>query len=115
MRFYLNETVFNSDHLILSVTSFCFLKEENLCLGTSYKTKDVFIRPSYYYYCEKPAWDVESDTFARESVWLCPFCGLYVREFEFSHSNPVNRIRKLTRAHNLHVKMLDFRPFTIRT
>ena len=115
MRFYLNETVFNSDHLILSVTSFCFLKEKNLCLGTSYKTKDVFICPSYYYYCEKPAWDVESDSFARESVGLCPFSGSYVREFELSHSNPVNRIIKLTRAHNLHVKMLDFGPFTIRT
>ena len=55
MQFYFNETVFNSDHLILRVfMSFCFLKEKSLCLGTSYKTKDVFIRSSYYYYCEKP-------------------------------------------------------------
>ena len=52
--------------------------------------------------------------FARESVRLCPF-GWYVREFELSHSNPVNRIIKITHAHNLHVKMLDFGPFTIRT
>ena len=29
--------------------------------------------------------------FARESVGLCPFRGLYVREFQLSHSNPVNR------------------------
>ena len=53
--------------------------------------------------------------FARESVRLCPFRGWYEREFELSHSNPVNRIIKITHAHNLHVKMLDFGPFTIRT
>ena len=53
--------------------------------------------------------------FARESVGLCPFRGSYVREFELSHSNRVNRIIKITHAHNLHVKMLVFGPFTIRT
>ena len=53
--------------------------------------------------------------FARESVGLCPFRGSYVRELELSHSNPVNRIIKITYAHSLHVKMLDFVPFTIRT
>ena len=53
--------------------------------------------------------------FARGSVRLCPFRGLYVREFKLSHSNRVNRIIKKTHAHNLHVKMLDFSPFTIRT
>ena len=30
--------------------------------------------------------------FARESVGLCPFRSSYVREFELSHSNSVNRI-----------------------
>ena len=34
-----------------SVMRFCFLKEKSLCSGTSYKTKDVFIRSSHYYYC----------------------------------------------------------------
>ena len=29
---------------------------------------------------------------ACESVGLCPFGGFYVREFELSHSNPVNRM-----------------------
>ena len=53
--------------------------------------------------------------FARESVGLCPFRGSYLREFELSHSNSVNRIIKITDAHNLHVKVLDFLPFTIRT
>ena len=53
--------------------------------------------------------------FTRESVGLCPFRGSYVREFWLSHSNPVNRIIKITHAHNLHAKMLDFGPFTIRT
>ena len=52
--------------------------------------------------------------FARENVGLCPFRGSYVTEFELSHSNPVNRIIKITHAHNLHVKVLDFVPFTIR-
>ena len=42
-----------------------------------------------------------------------PFHGLYTREFELSHSNLVNRIIKITHAHNLHVKMLDFVPFKI--
>ena len=95
--------------------SFCLLKEKSLCLGTSYKTKDVFIRSSYYYYCEKPAWDVESHILHVKVSDRCPFRGSYVREFELSHSNPVNRITKITHAHNLHVKMLDFVPFTIRT
>ena len=53
--------------------------------------------------------------FARESVGLYPFRGSYMREFELSHSNPVNRIIKITHGHNLHVKLLDFVPCTIRT
>ena len=54
--------------------------------------------------------------FARESVGLCPFRSSYVREFELSRSNQVNRIIKITHAHNLQVKMmLDSGPFTIRT
>ena len=36
--------------------------------------------------------------FARESVGLCLFRGSYVREFDLSHSNPVNRIIKITHA-----------------
>ena len=38
--------------------------------------------------------------FACESVGLCPFRGSYVREFELSDSNPVNRIIKITHAHS---------------
>ena len=53
--------------------------------------------------------------FARESVGLCPFRGSYVREFELSQSNPLNRIIKITHAHNLDMKVLDFIPFTIHT
>ena len=52
--------------------------------------------------------------FARDSVGLCTFRGLYVKEFKVSHCNWVNRIIKITDAHNLHMKMLDFGPFTIR-
>ena len=53
--------------------------------------------------------------FARASVRLCPFPGLYVREFELLDRNLVNRITKISHAHNLHVKMLNFGPFTICT
>ena len=38
---------------------------------------------------------------------FAPFRRSYVREFELSHSNLVNRIIKITHAHNLHVKMLQ--------
>ena len=96
--------------------SFCFLKEKSLCLGTSYKTKDVFIRSSYYYYCEKPAWNVESHSLHVKVSDFAPFRGSYLREFELSRSNSANRIIKITQAHNLHVRVLDFIPFnfTIR-
>ena len=53
--------------------------------------------------------------FACASVGLCPFPGSYVGEFKVSHSYLVNRIIKITHAPNLHVKMLDFGPFTIHT
>ena len=113
MRFCFNETVFKSGRRVIS---YCFLKEKNLCLGTSYKTKEVFIRSSYYYYCEKPVcMRCRITQFARARVGLCSFPGLYVREFELSDRNLVNRIIKITHAHNLHEKMLDFGPFTIRT
>ena len=40
---------------------------------------------------------------------FAPFRGSYVREFELSHSKLVNRIIKITLAHNLHVKMFVFK------
>ena len=54
--------------------------------------KQVFIRSSYYYYCEKPAWDVQSHSCHVKVLDFAPFCGLYMREFKLSHSNVVNRI-----------------------
>ena len=45
--------------------------------------------------------------FARESVGLCPFRDSYVRECELSHSNPGNRVIKITQAYNLHVKAVN--------
>ena len=53
--------------------SFCLLEEKSLCLRTSYKTKDVFIRSSYYYYREKPAWDVESHSLQVKVSDFAPF------------------------------------------
>ena len=48
--------------------SFCLLKEKSLCLSTSYKAKDVFIRSSDYYWVR-----CRITQFARESVGLAPF------------------------------------------
>ena len=42
---------------------------------------------------------------------FAPFRGLYVREFESSHSNLVNTIIKTTHAHNLHVRTLPLLQF----
>ena len=80
------------------------------------RSKEVFIRSSYYYYYEKSGCMRCTVTqFTRESIGLWPFGGLYVREFELSHSNLVSRIIKITHAHNMHVKVLDFVHFTIGT
>ena len=43
--------------------SFCFLKEKSLCLGTSYKAKDVFIGSGYYCYITvKSQHEMQNDT-----------------------------------------------------
>ena len=60
-------------------------------------------------------WDVQSHNWHMKVLDFAPFCGSYVREFELSHDNPVNRIIKITHEHNLHMKMLVFGPFTICT
>ena len=75
------------------------------------------MRPSYYYYCEKPiCMRCTVTQLARESVGLCPL-SWFVRDGirVITHRNLVNRIIKITHANNLHVKMLVFGPFTIRT
>ena len=46
---------------------------------------------------------------------FAPFRGSYVREFELSQRNLVNRIIKISGAHSSHVKMLNFAPLTICT
>ena len=51
---------------------FSFLKEKSFSLGTSYKTKDVFIRSSYYY-CEKPKWDEDSHSLHMKVLDFAPF------------------------------------------
>ena len=59
--------------------------------------------------------DVQSHSLHVKVLDFGPLVGLYVREFELSHSNLVSRIIKITHAHNVHVKELDFVHFTIRT
>ena len=61
------------------------------------------------------AWDVLSHSWHMKVLDFATFRGPYVREFELSHSYLVNRNIKITHAHNLHVKMLVFGPFTTRT
>ena len=57
----------------------------------------MFIRSSYYYSCGKPVcMRCRITQFARAGVGLCPFPGLYVREFELSDRTLVNRIIKIT-------------------
>ena len=53
------------------------------------------------------ACDVQSHSWHVKVSDFAPFRRSYVREFELSHSNLVNRIVKITHAHNLHVKMLQ--------
>ena len=61
------------------------------------------------------AWDVQSSHSCQVKVLdFAPFRRSYLREFELSHSKLLNRIIEITQKHNLHVKMLVFRPFTIR-
>ena len=59
------------------------------------------------------AWYVQSHCWHLKVLDVAPFRGSYVREFELSHSNLVNRIIKITHTHILHVKMLDFAQFKI--
>ena len=56
------------------------------------------------------AGDIQSHSWHMKVLDFSPFCGLYVREFELLHSNLVNRSIKITHAHNLHRRMLDFAP-----
>ena len=66
------------------------------------------------YYCEKPiCMRCRVRQLQVKVLDFAPSRGgfnAYVRELELSHSKPVNRIIKITHAHNLHVKMLVFDP-----
>ena len=106
----LNETVFNSDDLLV----YCFLKENSLYLRhwLTKLRRSSYVQGTINYYCEKPlCMRCTVTQFVRESVGLCPFRGSYLREFELSQSNLVSRIIVITHTHNLHVNMLDFGPF----
>ena len=67
----LSERVFNSYNLILYVLK--AIADKSLFQGIGYKTKQVFIRLSYYYYCKKPiCMRCTVTQLAHESVGLCP-------------------------------------------
>ena len=87
----LNETVFNSDNFTgLHTFELLLLQVKSQSAG-----------------------DVQSQSWHVEVLDFAPLRGLHVRKLELSPSNLVNRIIKITHAHDLHVKMLDFAPFTI--
>ena len=52
------------------------------------------------------ALDVQSHNWNVKVLDFASFRGSYVREFELSHGNLVNRIIKITHAHNLHMKIV---------
>ena len=57
----------------LCCKSYCFVKDKSLFQGICYKMKQVFIRSSCYYYCEKRVCIRCTVTLlALESVVLCP-------------------------------------------
>ena len=68
---------------------YCFLRKQPLFTCKVLVTK--LKRSSYIHVTlitvkSQSVWDIVTQ-FARESVGLCPFCGLYVREFELLDSN----------------------------
>ena len=110
---FLTCPVSNSDDLILHVLkAIASLKSKALITKLNRSSYVQVTTISVYSKC---ALDVQSQSWHVKVLDLAPFRGSYVREFESSHSNLVNRITKITHAHNLHVKMLDFAPFTICT
>ena len=61
------------------------------------------------YYCEKQICMRSSVTeLVRESVGLCSRTRFVCDGIRVKRSNLVNKIPKISYAHNLHVKMLDF-------
>ena len=61
------------------------------------------------YYCEKQICMRSSVTeLVRESVGLCSHSRVVRDGIRVKRSNLVNKIPKISYAHNLHVKMLDF-------
>ena len=103
---FLTCPVSNSDDLILHVLkAIASLKSRALITKLNRSSYVQVTTISVYSKC---ALDVQSQSWHLKVLDLAPFRGSYVREFESSHSNLVNRFIKITHAHNLHVKMLDF-------
>ena len=69
----------------------------------------VFFFSEIEYYCEKRICMRSSVTeLVRESVGLCSRSRFVRDGIRVKRSNLVNKIPKISYAHNLHVKMLDF-------
>ena len=111
----LSETVFNSDNLFLHVLKAIARQEPFLRHWLQNETGLQTSKLLFIIVKSQSACDVLSHSWHVKVLDFAPFRGSYVREFELSHSKLVNRIIKITHAHNLHVKMLAFSPFTIRT
>ena len=113
----LSETVFNSDNLFLRVLKAIASQKTRASFKAlvTKRNRSSYVQVTIIIVKSQSAWDVQLHSWHVKVLDFVPFRGSYVREFELSHNKLVNRIIKITLAHNLHVKMLVFGPFTIRT
>ena len=113
----LSETVFNSDNLFLHVLKAIACQKTRAFFKAlvTKRNRSSYVQVTIFIVKSQSARDVQSHSLYVKVLDFASFRRSYVREFELSHSKLVNRIIKVTHAHNLHVKMLVFRPFTIRT
>ena len=113
----LSETVFNSHNLFLHVLkAIASLKTRaSFKALVTKRNRSSYVQVTIIIVKNQSAGDVQSHNWHVKVLDFAPFRCSHVREFELSHSNLVHRIIKITHARNLHVKMLVFGPFTIRT
>ena len=98
----LNETVFPRRLHFSCFKSCCFVKDKSHCLRQKLQNETgvhtfkllllLWKTNLHEMYMQSHSWHMKVLDFTS-------FCGLYVRQFELSHSNLVNRIIKITHAH----------------
>ena len=108
----LRQLIFNSDNLFLHVlNAIAYEKTRTFFKALVTKRNRSTSKLLVIIVKSQSAWDVRSHSWHVKVLDFAPFRRSYVREFEVSHSKLVNRIIKITHAHNLHPKMLSFALF----